>query len=50
VSATEGESTLTERVQRQRTGALTGGYRGPRGSEPFDQDPTGRGPRGSERV
>jgi hypothetical protein len=33
VSAIEGESALTERVQRQRTGALTGGYRGPRGSK-----------------
>jgi uncharacterized MAPEG superfamily protein len=25
-------------------------YRGPRGSEPFDQDRTGRGLRGFERV
>jgi hypothetical protein len=50
VSAIEGESALTERVQRQRTRALTGGYKGPRGSESFDQDPTGRGSRGSERV
>jgi hypothetical protein len=50
VSAIEGESALTERVQRQRTWALTGGCRGPRGSEPFDQDRTARGPRGPERV
>jgi hypothetical protein len=47
VSATEGESALTERVQRQRG---TDGYRGPRGSEPFDQDRTEGGPRGSEGV
>jgi hypothetical protein len=26
------------------------GYRGPRGSEPFDRDRTGRVPRGSEGV
>jgi hypothetical protein len=53
MSATEGESALTEQVQRQRTRALIGGCRGPRGSEPFDQDRTGRGPRGpneSERI
>jgi hypothetical protein len=48
VSATEGESALTERVQRQRTGALKGGCRGPRGSEPFDQDRMEGGPKGSE--
>jgi hypothetical protein len=28
----------------------TDGYRGPRGSESFDQDRTERGPRGSEVV
>jgi hypothetical protein len=48
VSATEGESALTEQVQRQRTWALTGGCRGPRGSEPFDQDRMEGGLRGSE--
>jgi hypothetical protein len=52
VSVTEGKCALTERVQRQRTGALTGGCRGPsrlikigRGggpsrSEPFDLNRT----------
>jgi hypothetical protein len=38
---------LTERAQRQ---GETDGYMGPRGSEPFVQDRTGRGPRGSEGV
>jgi hypothetical protein len=37
VSVTEGESVLTERDQRQ---GETDGCRGPRGSEPFDQDQT----------
>jgi hypothetical protein len=43
VSDREGE---TEWVQPQRTWALTGGCRGPRGSEPFDQDRTEGGPKG----
>jgi hypothetical protein len=37
VSATEGESALTKRAQRE---GETDGCRGPRGSEPFDQDRT----------
>jgi hypothetical protein len=40
-----GESALTERAQRQRG---NGRLQGSKGSEPFDQDRTGRGPRGSE--
>jgi hypothetical protein len=43
VLATEGKSALTERVQRQ---GEADSYRGPRGSESFDQDRTGGG--GSE--
>jgi hypothetical protein len=48
VSATEGESVRTEWAQRQ---GETDGCRGPRGSEPFDQDQTEGvrgGPMGSE--
>jgi hypothetical protein len=45
VSAIEGESALTERAQHQ---GETDGCRGPRGSEPFDQDWTEGGQRGSE--
>jgi hypothetical protein len=47
VLATEGKSALTEWVQRQ---GEADSYRGPRGSESFDQDRTGGGggPRGSE--
>jgi hypothetical protein len=44
VSATKGESALTERIQRQRGNRR---LQGSEGSEPFDQDRTGRGPRGS---
>jgi hypothetical protein len=41
-TATDGESALTERVQRQRGNRqLQGSEVGPRGSEPFDQDRMG---------
>jgi hypothetical protein len=57
-SATEGEGTLIEQAQRQRTWALTGGpgRQGARarsgilGSGPFDQDQKEGGPRGSKGV
>jgi hypothetical protein len=47
VSATEGESALIERAQRQRG---NGQLQGSEGSEPFDRDRTGRGPRWSEPL
>jgi hypothetical protein len=47
VSATEGESVLTSGPNAR---GETNGYWGPRGSESFDQDRTGRGPRGSKGI
>jgi hypothetical protein len=50
VSATEEESALTERAQHQGGERVA---RGPRGSEPFDQDRTEGvqgGPRGSKGI
>jgi hypothetical protein len=43
VSATERESVVTERPSAR---GETDGYRGPRGSEPFDRDHTGEIRRG----
>jgi hypothetical protein len=48
VSVTEGKCALTERVQRQRTGALNGGCRGPSRSIKIRRRRSEGGPNGSE--